>query len=84
MLEKLAGVHDPYHYVVLYFMPYEKLVAHTWNPSYSGGRDQEDRSLKPAWANNSRDPILKKPNTKKGLMEWLKVKALSSNPDTAK
>jgi hypothetical protein len=29
MLEKLAGVHDPYHYVVLYFMPYEKLVAHT-------------------------------------------------------
>jgi hypothetical protein len=24
------------------------LVAHTCNPSYSGGRDQEDHSLKPA------------------------------------
>jgi hypothetical protein len=23
-------------------------VAHTYNPSYSGGRDQEDHSLKPA------------------------------------
>jgi hypothetical protein len=36
------------------------LVAHTCNPSYSGGRDQEDRSSKPAQANSSRDPILKK------------------------
>jgi hypothetical protein len=35
------------------------------NPSYSGGRDQEDLGLKPAWANSSRDPILKKPITKK-------------------
>jgi hypothetical protein len=24
-------------------------VAHTCNPIYSGGRDQEDRSSKPAW-----------------------------------
>jgi hypothetical protein len=40
-------------------------VAHTCNPSYSGGRDQEDLSSKPAWANNPRDPILKKPITKK-------------------
>jgi hypothetical protein len=37
------------------------LVAHTYNPSYSGGRDQEDRSSKTAWANSSRDPILKNP-----------------------
>jgi hypothetical protein len=36
------------------------------NPSYSGGRDQEDHGSKPAWANNSRDPILKKPFTKQG------------------
>jgi hypothetical protein len=28
------------------------LVAHTYNPSYSGGRDQEDRGSKPAWANS--------------------------------
>jgi hypothetical protein len=27
-------------------------VDHTPNPSYSGGRDQEDRSLKPTWANS--------------------------------
>jgi hypothetical protein len=30
-------------------------VAHTYNPSYSGGRDQEDLSSKPAQANSSRD-----------------------------
>jgi hypothetical protein len=36
------------------------LVPHTYNPSYSGGRDQEDHSLKPAWANHLQDPILKK------------------------
>jgi hypothetical protein len=41
------------------------LVAHACNPSYSGGRDQEDCSLKPAWANSSRDPISKIPITKK-------------------
>jgi hypothetical protein len=58
-------------------------VAHTCNPSYSGGRDQEDRGLKPAQANSLRDPILKKP-IKKGLVKWLMVKALGSNPSTAK
>jgi hypothetical protein len=30
------------------------------------------------------DPILKKPFTKKGLVEWLKVKAPSSNHSTTK
>jgi hypothetical protein len=35
------------------------------NPSYSGGRDQEDRSLKPAWANSSGDPISKTLSTKR-------------------
>jgi hypothetical protein len=29
------------------------------NPSYSGGRDQEDLGLKPAQANSLRDPISK-------------------------
>jgi hypothetical protein len=38
----------------------QALVAHACNPSYSGGRDQEDRSPKPAWANFLR-PYLKKP-----------------------
>jgi hypothetical protein len=44
-------------------------VAHASNPSYSGGRDQEDHGLKPSQPNSSQDPILKKPITKKGLME---------------
>jgi hypothetical protein len=29
------------------------------------------------------DPISKKPFTKKGMVEWIKVKALSSSPSTA-
>jgi hypothetical protein len=29
-------------------------VAHTCNPSYSGGREQEDRGSKPAWSNSLR------------------------------
>jgi hypothetical protein len=48
-------------------------VAHAYNPSYSRGRDQEDRGSKPAWANSSRDPISKITNTKKVLVEWLEV-----------
>jgi hypothetical protein len=52
-------------------------VAHTCNPSYSGGRDQEDHSSKPAQANSSQDPISKIPITKIGLVEWLKVKGLT-------
>jgi hypothetical protein len=39
-------------------------VAHTCNPSYSGGRDQENRSLKPVQAKSSQDPILKNPSQK--------------------
>jgi hypothetical protein len=40
-------------------------VAHSYNPSYSGGRDQEDCGLKLAQANSLRDPISKIPNTKR-------------------
>jgi hypothetical protein len=50
-------------------------VAHACNPSYSGGRDQEDSGSKPALANNSVRPYLEKPFTKIGLAEWLKMKA---------
>jgi hypothetical protein len=59
-------------------------VAHTCNPSYSGSRDQEDHGSKPAWANSSQALISKNTHHKKGLVEWLKVKALSSNPSTTK
>jgi hypothetical protein len=37
-------------------------VAHSCNPSYSGGRDQEDRGSKPVQANSSQDPISKTPS----------------------
>jgi hypothetical protein len=59
-------------------------VAHACNPSYSGGRDQEDYGSKPAQANSSVRPYLEKSFTKVGLVEWLKVKALSSSPSTTK
>jgi hypothetical protein len=59
-------------------------VAHAYNSSYSGGRDQEDCGSKPAWTNSSQDPISKKSFTKRGLVEWLKVEALSSSTSTAK
>jgi hypothetical protein len=42
------------------------MLAHAYNLSYLGGRDQEDCSLKPAWADISRDFIFKIPFTKKG------------------
>jgi hypothetical protein len=41
-------------------------VAHTCNPGYSGGRDQEDQGLKPDRGNSSKDPILKKTLHKNG------------------
>jgi hypothetical protein len=59
------------------------LVVHACNPSYSGGRDQEDRGSKLTWANSLKDPISKKTFTKIGLVEWLKMKTLSSSSSTA-
>jgi hypothetical protein len=53
-------------------------------PSYSEGRDQEDLSLKPAQTKSER-PYLKEPIAKKkGLVKWLNVQALRSNPSTGK
>jgi hypothetical protein len=40
-------------------------VAHTCFPSYSGGRDQEDPSSKPAQGNSSQDPISENTQPKK-------------------
>jgi hypothetical protein len=62
-------------------------VADACNPNNSGGRDQEDCSSKPAWANSSMRPYQKKNPLKKkgvGLVEWLKVYSLSSSLSTAK
>jgi hypothetical protein len=49
-------------------------VAHAYNPSYSAGRDQEDGSSKPAWANSWQDPISKKPITKMGWWSGLRYR----------
>jgi hypothetical protein len=59
-------------------------VTHAYIPSYSRDRAQEDLNLKPAQGNSFVIPSLKKPHHKKGLVEWLKVWILSSNPSTAK
>jgi hypothetical protein len=44
-------------------------MAHEYNPSYSGGRDQEDRGSKPARTNLKKNPS----KIAGGLVEWLKV-----------
>jgi hypothetical protein len=67
-------------------------VVHACNPSYSGGRDQEDHGSKPAQANSLQDLILGKNPQKSGLAELLivveymlsKCEALSSNATTTK
>jgi hypothetical protein len=58
-------------------------VAHTSNPSYSGGRDQEDHSLKPARQiiqytkpqnkQKKKEKKNSKKKKKKRLVEWLRV-----------
>jgi hypothetical protein len=50
-------------------------VAHAYNPSYTGSRDQEDGCLKPEQADSSRDLTWKtlNPHTKNTeLVEWFK------------
>jgi hypothetical protein len=51
------------------------LLSHAHNPSYPGGRNQEDSGSKPTWANSSGDPISKRPITKKGYRVTQVVKA---------
>jgi hypothetical protein len=48
-------------------------VANTCNPSYSGGREQEDHSWRLAQANISQDTTSKITLKGKGLVEWLEV-----------
>jgi hypothetical protein len=61
-------------------------VAPAYNPSYSGGRDQEDWGSKTAQAGKEfmRAYLGKTLSQKIRLVEWLKVKALSSSPSTLK
>jgi hypothetical protein len=53
-------------------------VAHTCNPSFSGGRDQEVLSSKPAWANNSGDPISNTTQNRAGVMDQVGKCCLAS------
>jgi hypothetical protein len=46
-------------------------VVHACNPSYSGGREQEDCGSELAQANSLRDLISKIPNIKKGWQSGL-------------
>jgi hypothetical protein len=69
-------------------------VAQICNPSYLGGRDQEDLGWRPASANSSpaqivQETCLENIQYEKGKVEWLKrlpskCGALSSNPCTTK
>jgi hypothetical protein len=55
-------------------------VANTCNPSFQGGRDQEDHGSKPAQPNSSKDSILKKKILKKGLEEWPRCRPWVQTP----
>jgi hypothetical protein len=62
------------------------LVAHTCNPSYSGGRDQEECGSKTAWANSLPDPISNKFIIKEGWCSGSRCRACvqTSVPHTKK
>jgi hypothetical protein len=66
-------------------------VAHTRNPNYLGGWDHEGHSSRPAWTNNSQDPVSKITRAKwtGGVAQVLecplcKCEALSSNRSSEK
>jgi hypothetical protein len=45
-------------------------AVHTCNPSFSGGRDQEDPDSKPMQGKEFIRPHLEKPHHKKGLVDY--------------
>jgi hypothetical protein len=55
-------------------------MAYGYNPSYSGGRDQEDHGLKPAWANSLQDPVSKILITKMGWWSGLRCRPWVQTP----
>jgi hypothetical protein len=59
-------------FVILNIQKKSVRVAHTCNPYYSGGRDQEDISSKPARGKQFVTPYLENTQHKKGLVECLK------------
>jgi hypothetical protein len=72
--ERISGIEDKVEKLLHSDSNKEKddqpaLVAHTYNPSYSRGRDQESHGSKPDQENSLRVPISKKSHHKKGLVE---------------
>jgi hypothetical protein len=59
-------------------------LAHTCNPRYSGGRDQEAYNSKPVQANSLQDPILKITYHKRRAGGMAQGVDPESNPSTAK
>jgi hypothetical protein len=59
-------------------------VTYAWNPNYSGGRDQEDHSLKPAPGKQFTRPYLEKYQSQKRAGGVAQGVVLNSNPSTAK
>jgi hypothetical protein len=59
-------------------------VTHAYNSSYSGGRDWSLEVPSQPGEIVHKTLSQKNPLQKIGLVEWLKVKALSSNPSTGK
>jgi hypothetical protein len=62
---KVSGMHSMWVHKINKYMNKKRRkspapVAHTYNPSYSGGRDQEDCGSKPALTNSSQNPVSKK------------------------
>jgi hypothetical protein len=69
----------------------QELVAHIYNPSYLGNRDQEDSSFMPAWAKIPHTLSQKYPTQKQAggvtpAVEYLpsESEALSSNSSATK
>jgi hypothetical protein len=62
---------------------HQALVICTFNPSYSGGKDQEDRGL-PAQGKSFSRPYLKKTLHKIGWLSGLRYRPLSSSSSTRK
>jgi hypothetical protein len=56
------------------------LVAHAYNPSYLGGRDQEDLGSNPAWANSSETLSQKNPSQKKDWWSGLRYRCCVQTP----